>query len=332
MKRAARAVVALLAWVVVACTGSPEQVATTSQPPTTAVSLTPETLSGSIVFDHEFDIWTMTTDGDNRARLTDDPAEDFDPVWSPDGTMIAFRSHRDGSEEVYVMNADGSDQRNLTVSPRSDYSPEWSPDGSRIAFATDRDSDSGGNDIYTMSVDGTDLRRLTVAGGIDEYPSWSPDGRLIAYACSGGRRLPDGGGDFEVCVMNADGTGHRQLTDAEGVSDYPAWSPDGSLIAFMTTRGGWPTLPDYVPHGYEEGEFGEYEIFVMDANGENPRNVTNNGREGEQFPAWSPDGSYLVFSRYGCLILSTLDGTSSVQITENALCADGFPDWRQSDS
>jgi Tol biopolymer transport system component len=291
-----------------------------------------ESLTGLIVFDHEFDIWTMTADGENRIRLTDHLAEDFDPVWSPDGSMIAFRSHRDGNEEVYVMNVDGSDERNLTANPWSDYSPEWSPDGSRIAFATDRDANSGGNDIYTVNVDGTDPQRLTVAGGIDEYPSWSPDGRLIAYACTGGRRNPDGVGDFEVCVMNADGTDQRQLTDAEGVSDFPAWSPDGSTIAFMTTRGGWPTLPGYVPLGYEVGEFGEYEIYVMDANGENPRNVTNNGREGEQFPAWSPDGSYLVFSRYGCLIVSTPDGSESVQITEGALCSDGFPDWRHSDS
>jgi TolB protein len=327
-----RTIVALLAWVVVACTAKTEQAITTSQPATTSTSLTPEMLTGLIVFDHEFDIWTKTADGENRFRLTDHPAEDFDPVWSPDGSMIAFRSHRDGNEEVYVMNADGSDQRNLTASPRSDYSPEWSPDGLRIAFATDRDSDSGGNDIYTVNVDSTDLQRLTIAGGIDEYPSWSPDGRLIVYACTGGRRNPDGGGDFEVCLMNADGTGHRQLTDAEGVSDYPAWSPDGSTIAFMTTRGGWPTLPGYEPLGYEEGEYGEYEIYVMDANGEKPRNVTNNGREGEQFPAWSPDGSYLVFSRYGCLIVSRPDGSSSVQITKGALCADGFPDWRQTDS
>ena len=316
-----RTVVVSLGWVLLACTMSP----------TTTISLTPRTLTGLIVFDHEFDIWTMSADGENRIRLTDDPAEDFDPAWSPDGKRIAFRSHRDGNEEVFVMNADGSDQRNLTASPTSDYSPEWSPDGSRIVFATDRDTDSGGNDIYTVNVDGTDPRRLTVAGGIDEYPSWSPDGRLIAYACTGGHRLPDGGGDFEVCVMNADGTNQRQLTDEGGVSDYPAWSPDGSTIAFMTTRGGWPTLPDIVPLGYEEGEFGEHEIFVMDAYGGNPRNVTNNGRESDQFPAWSPDGLYLVFSRYGCLIVSTPDGSSSLQITEGALCADGFPDWTAAD-
>lgn len=269
----------------------------------------------------------MNADGTDRIRLTDNPAADFDPAWSPDGSRIAFRSHRDGNEEVYVMAADGSQQTNLTSHPESDYSPAWAPDGSMIAFATDRDPDSGGNDIYLMRVDGSGLMRLTAGGGIDEYPTWSPDGTQIAYACTGGRVLTEGVGDFEICVMDADGSNPSQLTDAPGISDYPAWSPDGASIAFMTTRGGWPTLPDYVPPAYEKGKFGEYEIYVIDANGENPRNVTNNGRENEQFAAWSPDGNHLIFSRYGCLVVSSPNGASSLVLTDG-VCADGFPDWR----
>ena len=282
-------------------------------------------LSGRIAFDRNFDIWTMDADGGDPVRLTDHPGEDFDPAWSSDGAMIAFRSHRDGNEEVYVMRADGSGLRNLTSSPTSDYSPSWSPDGTRIAFATDRDADSGGNDIYTVEPDGTGLMRLTSGGGIDEYPSWSPDGSKIAFACSGGRRLPEGVADFEICVMNSDGSDPVQLTDAPGLSDHPAWSPDGSVIAFMTTRDGWPTLPDYTPPGYEEGEFGEYEIYMMNADGTDPRSVTRNGREDEQFPTWSPDGRYLMFSRYGCLVVSTPDGSWQMQVTRE--CADGFPSW-----
>jgi Tol biopolymer transport system component len=293
----------------------------------TAATLDVRTLAGAIVFDHEGQVWVMAADGSDRTQLTTGEGPNFDAAWSPDGSRIAFRSHRDGDEEVYVMDADGSDPRNLSDAPRSDYSPAWSPDGSRIAFATDRDPDSGGNDIYVMDADGSNLERLTVGGGIDEYPSWSPDRARIAYACSGGRRLPDGVGDFEVCVMDADGSDQRQVTDAPGLSDHPAWSPDGRSIAFMTTRDGWPTLPDYVPLGYEEGESGDYEIYVMDADGGSPRNVTRNGREGEQFPAWSPDGEHLIFSRYGCLIVSTPSGSATAQLTPGRLCADGFPSW-----
>jgi Tol biopolymer transport system component len=304
---------------------SSTSVSTSSSSQATAEQLK-TTLTGRIVFDHEFDIWTMNADGTDRVLLTDHPAEDFDPAWSPDGTMIAFRSHRDGHEEIYVMAADGSGQRNVTMNPATDYSPTWSPDGTRIAFASNRDPDSGGNDIYTVMVDGSDPSRLTVGGGIDEYPSWSPDGKEIAYACTGGRQLSDGGGDFEVCVMNSDGSNQRQITDAPGISEYPAWSPDGRIIAFMTTREGWPTLPDYVPLGYDSEEFGEHEIFAMGANGEKPHNITRNGRESEEFPAWSPDGQQLIFTRYGCLVVSSRDGSASTQITGTA-CADGFPDW-----
>ena len=79
-------------------------------------------LAGQIAFAHEGDVWVMNAHGSDRTRLTDHPAEDFDPAWSPDGTRIAFRSHCDGNEEVYVMNADGSGQTNLTRNPREDES------------------------------------------------------------------------------------------------------------------------------------------------------------------------------------------------------------------
>src|SRR5689334_10585394 len=71
-------------------------------------------LTGRIVYSSEGDVYVINADGTGRTQLTEDPAEDFDPVWSPDGTQIAFRSHRDGNEEVYLMNADGSNQRNLS--------------------------------------------------------------------------------------------------------------------------------------------------------------------------------------------------------------------------
>ena len=268
----------------------------------------------------------MNADGSARTQLTDDPAADFDPAWSPDGTQIAFRSHRDGSPEVYVMDADGSDERNLTESPLSDYSPAWSPAGTSIAFATNRDPDSGGNDIYVIELATGTTERLTTGGGIDEYPAWSPDGARIAYACSHGL-LPEGTADFELCVMNADGSDIVQITEAEGLSDYPAWSPDGTLIAFQSTRGGWPTLPGYTPLAYDGDEFGEYDVYVADPEGGNVRNVTNNGYEHDQFPGWSPDGRHIIVSRYGCLVAVSPDGSTEAQLTQQEDCADVFADW-----
>jgi Tol biopolymer transport system component len=181
------------------------------------------------------DVWVMDLPSKRLHRLTTDPGLDFSPTWSPDGRRIAFRSDRRGNDEVFVMNADGTGQRNLTRNPASDYSPAWSPDGRTIAFATDR-ADPTGNDVWLMDADGSNPRPLVQQGGIDEYPTWSPDGSRVAFGCTLGRILASRVGDFEVCVVNADGTGLRRITDAPGISSAAGWSPDGSLIVFASNR------------------------------------------------------------------------------------------------
>jgi TolB protein len=86
-------------------------------------------------------------------QLTDVPSGDTLPVWSPDGTKIAFQSLRDHNYEIYVMNADGSGQTNLTNHPGKDLEPSWSPDGTQIYFRTDRDGNM--YDDYVMTADGS---------------------------------------------------------------------------------------------------------------------------------------------------------------------------------
>jgi TolB protein len=285
-------------------------------------------LTGKIVYSTEGDVWSMNADGTGVTRLTTDPAEDFDPVWSPDGTRIAFRSHRDGDEEVYIMNADGSDPQNLTNAPGGDYSPAWSPNGEWIAFMSDR---AGNNNIWIIRPDGTGLRQITDLPGISEYPSWSPDSSRIVFTCTFGRRIAGGAGDFEICIVNADGTGLIQLTDEPGESTQPAWGPDGRTIAFESNRDGWPTLPDFTPLGYDPGDFGDDEIYIMQVDGSGQVNLTNNPREGDSFPAWSRDGR-LIFTRYGCLMVMNADGSGLAQISAGVCTGTDsgvFPDWFQ---
>lgn len=294
----------------------------------TRTSPSASTFAGKIVYSYEGDIYTMNADGSSITRLTTDPAMDFDPVWSPDGIQIAFRSHRDGNDEVYIMNADGSNQQNLSNAAGGDYSPAWSPDGEWIAFMSDR----GGNaNLWLMWPNGSDLRQVTDLPGISEYPTWSPDSRRIAFHCTFGHVLPAGTGDFEICVVNADGTGLTQLTDAPGESKLPAWSADGARIAFQSNRNGWPTLPDDVPLGYDPGRFGDYDIYTMNVEGSEQMNLTNHPSEDDTFPAWSRDG-YLIFSRYGCLMVMNADGSNVTQISTGS-CAGidsgEFPDWYQ---
>jgi len=164
----------------------------------------------------------------NQRRLTNNPAADTLPAWSPDGPSIAFVSNRDGNDEIYVMNAeDGTNLRNLTNNPAADTFPAWSPDGRFIAFTSWR---NGNAEIYVMNADGSNQRRLTYHSGPDLYPTWSPDGRFIAFNHS----------DFDnllfsdIYVINADGTNLRNLTNEPRPYEYLSWSPDGRHIAFSS--------------------------------------------------------------------------------------------------
>jgi tricorn protease-like protein len=124
------------------------------------------------------DIWLLDEEG-RDFRLTNDPAADLAPVWSPDGSRIAFESLRDGNSEIYVMDADGSNQTNLSRREADDHAPSWSPDGSLIAFDSPRD---GLCEIYVMKADGTEEVRLTNGPGLSVNPHWEVGGSEIIFS------------------------------------------------------------------------------------------------------------------------------------------------------
>ena len=224
-----------------------------------------------------YEIYVMDADGGNLQNLTNDPRDDRNPSWSPDGKRIAFVSNRDGfkndelviTNEIYVMDADGGNLQNLTNNLNNDSSPSWSPDGKRIVFSSAR----GGHlrnefvgitdEIYVMDADGENEQRLTENPKNDWDPIWSPDGKRIAFSSDRKGDLAN----YEIYVMDADGENEQRLTENRVDDKSPSWSPDGKRIVFYSNMEG------------------NYEIYVMDADGGNLQNLTNNPNH-DVSPAW----------------------------------------------
>ena len=163
---------------------------------------------------------------------------------------------------------------------------------SKIVFYSNRD---GNHEIYTMNSNGTNQTQLTFSEGSDISPTWSPDGSQIVFMS-----YRDGGEKAEIYVMDAAGKNQRRLTHNPGPDSYPTWSPDGSQIAFMSDR-----------HGGEKGL--PLNIFVMDADGGNVRQVTDAFLA--QQPKWSPDGEWILFME-GEIFAIRPDGTDLWQVSE----------------
>ena len=271
--------------------------------------------------------FVMNLDGTNLRRVSSGQGRTTCGYFYEAGTRILYSSTFHGSGEcptppdrsrgyvwdlfdfdIYTSLPDGSDLRRLTTTNGYTAEATLSPDGSTVVFTSLMDGDL---DIYTMNADGSDIRRLTETLGYDGGPFFSPDGSMIVYRswhptdpeelADYRELLADGlvrPGRMEIWVMQADGSGQRQVTDLGGANFAPYFHPDGRRIIFASN--------------HENPRGRDFDLYLVDVDGTGLTQVTTHG-DFDAFPMFSPDGTKLVFAsnRKG-----TVDGETNIFVAD----------------
>lgn len=306
----------------------------------------PETSAKSVV---NLEVCVMNADGSNLINLTQNPADDTSPVWSPDGKKIAFLSNREGGQRIYVMDADGTNVIRLTGELESVNWLAWSPNGKKIAFVD--------GDLYVMDSDGSNAHELVMSVSRINGVSWSPDSKKLAFSgkpcmvspISGGHIYPPKGCYDEdstenIYVINIDGSGLTQVTNVptdpvKRRAESPAWSPDGKMIAFDYT--GFPSvvdpdgrnlivlsrnhmLPPVWLNSRKIAAFGDV-IHVMDVKSRSEITLGNKieiDLSCGAWPVWSPDGKKIAFAKDMEIHVLNVEGGK-----ETTLASGSYPTW-----
>jgi len=251
--------------------------------------------------DGDRELFVMDYDGANQTQVTFNKVPDMLPAWSADGRSIVFTSYRNNNPDLFLYSI--YEGKLTPISTKGfNTSACFSPDGAKIAFASSRD---GNSEIYVSNPDGSSMRRLTAWGSIDTAPTWAPNGRLIAFTS-------DRGGLPQIYIMDSEGADARRLTPQAGdYADSPAWSPDGEYILYVARQGnefnimkvgltkqtimnltagnGMNENPSWSSDGrhivFASNRSGGYQIYTMNSDGGNLKQLTNSGNN--RMPRWS---------------------------------------------
>jgi len=302
-----------------------------------------EPLSGKIVFvsdrngNHE--IYIMNIDGTNQINLTNNPADDFDPAWSPDNKKITFVSDRDGDYEIFFMDTDGSNVIQLTNNDVPDLNPAWFPDGSKIIFARGVEKHGvpwGGwhHRIFIMDTNGNNQIQLIIPSSEDDYelihynnnePTVSPDASKILFTVeSSWSGHPPVLYISDIYGGNVSRFYGEFLHEVGGIRDpthcgYPSFSPDGERV-ICSDQSRDPIMYTDLRFLFFGG------IYLLNKDASESKSILSGG-----FPCWSLSGEWVIFTKtkeYNNreIYIARPDGSDIKRITNNKN-NDWDPDW-----
>ena len=255
-------------------------------------SAPPAKIVFSSMRDGNYEIYVMDSNGGNQVNLTNDPAVDWDPTWSPDGDRIAFVSSRGTYLQIYSMDSDGRNLIQLTqASNVSD--PAWSPDGAKIAFTRSIERKI---QVWVMDADGRNQVQLTHIGS-NHFPAWSPSGNRLAFVSF---ERHEGS---EIYAIDRNGNNEQRLTQDLATKTFPSWSPDAQLIAYSGLRNE------------------VFQIYAVRTDGSGLTERLTHNLPNKSRPAWSPDGDMISYMSWSSGVPATIhlmtpDGQHLKQLSE----------------
>jgi TolB protein len=204
-----------------------------------------------------YDIFTANPDGSNLKRLTDTPGYDAEATISLDGKKISFTSVRNGDLDIYTMDANGKNVKQLTNEIGYDGGPTFSPDAKWIvyrAYHPKSEQDIADYkdllaknlirptslEIMLMKADGSDKKQITNLGAASFGPAFTADGKKIIFSSNYDpeTHATGGEGNFELWMMNPDGSGLERVTYSSGFDGFPMFSPDSKKLVWASNRNG----------------------------------------------------------------------------------------------